>query len=163
MYRCESWTIKKTECRRINAFELWCWRRFLRVPWTARRSSQSILNEINPEYSFGRTDAEAEAATILWPPEAKSWLTGKDPDAGKDWWQEEKGMTEDEIVGWHYWLNGQWVWANSGRYWRTRKPGMLQFMELQSVRHDLVIEQQHIYVFIFILYINFHLAFIEKN
>ena len=52
MYGCESWTIKKTECRRIDAFELWCWRRLLRVPWTARRSNQSILKEINPEYSL---------------------------------------------------------------------------------------------------------------
>ena len=71
MYRCESWSIKKAEHQRIDAFELWCWRRFLRVPWTARRSSQSILKEINPEIFIGRTDAEAEAP-ILWPPDAKS-------------------------------------------------------------------------------------------
>ena len=71
-YRCESWTIKKAEHRRIDAFELWCWRRLLRVPWTARRSNQSILKEISPEYSFtGRTDAEAETS-ILWPPNVKS-------------------------------------------------------------------------------------------
>ena len=69
MYGCESWTIKKAECQKIDAFELWCWRRLLRVPWTARRSNQSILKEINPEYS-GRTDSEAEAP-ILWPPDAK--------------------------------------------------------------------------------------------
>ena len=70
MYRCESWTVKKAECRRINAFELWCWRRLLRVPWTARRSNQSILKEISPEYSFiGRAEAEAP---ILWPPDAKN-------------------------------------------------------------------------------------------
>ena len=60
MHGCESWTIKKAECRRTDAFELWCWRRLLRVPWTARRSNQSILKEISPEYSFGRTDVEAE-------------------------------------------------------------------------------------------------------
>ena len=69
-----------------NAFELWCWRRLLRVPCTARWSNQSILKEISPEYSFGRTDAEAETP-ILWPPDAKSWLIWKDPDAGKDWRQ----------------------------------------------------------------------------
>ena len=71
MHGCESWTIKKAECQRIDAFELWCWKRLLRVPWTARRSSQSILKEINPEYSFmGRTNAEGEAP-ILWPLDAK--------------------------------------------------------------------------------------------
>ena len=70
IYGCESWTIKKAESQRIDAFELWCWRRLLRVPWTARRSNQSILKEINPEYSIGRSDAEAETP-ILWPPDAK--------------------------------------------------------------------------------------------
>ena len=68
MYRCESWTVKKAERRRIDAFELWCWRRLLRVPWTARRSNQSVLKEISPV--FGRTDFEAETP-ILWPPDAK--------------------------------------------------------------------------------------------
>ena len=102
MYGCESWTIKKAEHRRIGASELWCWRRLLRVPWTARRSNQSILNEISPKYSL---DAEAEAP-ILWPPDAKNSLIGKDPDAGKDLRQEEKGTTEDEIIGWHHQLNG---------------------------------------------------------
>ena len=78
----ESWVIKKAECRRIDAFQLWCWRRLLRVPWTARRSNQSILKEISPEWIFvGRTDAEAEA-TIFWSPDANSQLIGKDPDAG---------------------------------------------------------------------------------
>ena len=81
MHECESWTIKKAECQRTDAFELWCWRKLLRVPWTARRSNQSILKEINPEYSFGRTDAEAP---ILWPPNSNNLLIGKDPDAGKD-------------------------------------------------------------------------------
>ena len=101
MYGCESWTIKKAEHRKIDAFELWCWRRLLRVPWTARRSNKSILKEISP----GRTDAEAETP-ILWLPDAKSWLTGKDPDGGKDWGQEEKGMTKDEMIGWHDRLDG---------------------------------------------------------
>ena len=103
MYGCESWTVKKAEHQRIDAFELWCWRRLLRVPWTARRPNQSILKEINPEYSFGRTETKAP---IHWPPDAKNWVTGKDPDAGKDWRREEKGTTEDEMVGWHHQLNG---------------------------------------------------------
>ena len=74
---CESWTIKKAECRKIDAFEVWCWRRLLRVPWTARRSNQSILKEM----FIGRTDVEAETP-ILWPPNAESWLIWKDPNAG---------------------------------------------------------------------------------
>ena len=85
-----------------DAFELCCWRKFLRVPCTARRSNQWILKEISPEYSL---NAEAEAP-ILWPPNEKNWFLGKDPDAGKDWRWEEKGMTEDEMVGWHHQLNG---------------------------------------------------------
>ena len=82
MYGCESWTIKKAEHQRIDAFKLWCWRRLLKDPWTARKSNQLILKEINPKYLFmGRTDAEAP---ILWLSDAKSQLIGKDPDAGKD-------------------------------------------------------------------------------
>ena len=104
MYGWESWTIKKAEHRRIDVFVLWCWRRLLRVPWTARRSNQSILKEISPKF-IGRTDVEAETP-IIWPPDVKSWLTGKDPEAGKDWRREEKGKTEDEMVGWYHWLNG---------------------------------------------------------
>ena len=81
MYGCESWTMTKAEHQRIDAFELWCWRRLLRVPWMARRSNQSILKEISPAWVFiGRTDVEAETP-ILWPPDAKSWLIWKDPDA----------------------------------------------------------------------------------
>ena len=106
MYECESWTIKKAEHKRIDTFELWCWRRLLRAPWTARRSNQSILKEISLEYSLEYwTDAEIETA-ILWPPDVKNWLIWKDPDAGNDWRQEEKGTTEDEMVGWHHRLNG---------------------------------------------------------
>ena len=101
MYGCKSWIIKEAEHQRIDVFELWCWIRLLRFPWTARRSNQSILQEICPEYSL---DAEAETP-ILWPPHVRSWFTGKDPDAGKDWRQEEKGMPEDEMVGWHHWLS----------------------------------------------------------
>ena len=84
MYRCESWTIKRAECWRIDAFELWCWRRLLRVPWTARKSNQSILKG-NQSWMFtGRTDAEAETP-IPWPPDEKNWLVGKDLDAREDW------------------------------------------------------------------------------
>ena len=104
MYGCESWTIKRAEHRRIDAFELWCWRRLLRVPWAARRWNQSILKEISWMF-IGRTDIEAEMR-ILWPLDSKSWLIWKDLDAGKDWGQEEKGTTEDEMVGWHHQLNG---------------------------------------------------------
>ena len=110
MYRCESWTIKKAEHWRIHAFELWHWIRLLRAPWTERRSNQSILKEINSEYSGtdGGTDAETETP-ILWPPDVKSHLIRKDPDDEKDWSQ-EKEMTEDEMVGWHHWLNGHERW-----------------------------------------------------
>ena len=104
MYGCESWTIKKAECRRIDTFELWCWRRLLRVPWAARRSNQSILKEISPGCSLEGLMLNLKLQ--FWPPDAKSWLIWKHPDAGKDWGQEEKGMTEDEMVGWHHQLNG---------------------------------------------------------
>ena len=105
-YGCESWTINKAEQWRTDAFELWCWRRPLGVPWTARRSNQSILKEINPEYSLEGLMLKLKLQSILWPPDAESWLIWKDPDAGKDWGQEEKGTTEDKMVGWHHWLNG---------------------------------------------------------
>ena len=82
IYGCESWTIKKVECRRIGTFELWCWRTLLRIPWTERRSNQSILKEISPEIFIGKTDAEAETP-VLWPPDAKSPLIGKDTDTEK--------------------------------------------------------------------------------
>ena len=82
VYGCESWTVKKAECWRTDAFELWCWRRFLRVPWTWTAETP-----------------------VLWPPHEKSWLIGKDSDVGRDWGQEEKGMTEDEMAGWHHRLD----------------------------------------------------------
>ena len=110
MYGCESWTVKKAEHWRIDAFELWCWRRLLRVPWTARRSNQSTKGD-QPWDFFGRNDVKAETP-VLWPPHVKSWLVGKDSDPGRDWGQEEKGMTEDEMAGWHHWLDGcesQWT------------------------------------------------------
>ena len=101
MYGCERWTIRKAECWRIYAFELWYWRRLLRVPWTAKRSNQSIVKVINPEYSLERLMLKLKSR-ILWLPDSNNWLIGKDPDAGKDWRSEEKGMTEDEMVGWHH-------------------------------------------------------------
>ena len=106
MYGCESWTVKKAERRRIDAFELWCWRSLLRVPWTSRRSNQSIAKGDQPWVFFGRNDAKAETP-VLWPPHVKSWLIGKDPDTGRDWGQEEKGTPEDEMAGWHHWLDGR--------------------------------------------------------
>ena len=92
----KSWTIKKAEHRRIDALKLFP------VPWTGKRSNKLILKEINWLF-IGRTDAEAPT---LWPPDGKTWLIGKGPDTGKDWRQKEKGATEDEMVGWHHWLNG---------------------------------------------------------
>ena len=89
---------------RIDAFELWCWSRLLRVPWTARRSSQSILKEINLEYSLERLMLKLKFQYFL-PPDVKSWFNGKGPDAEKDW-RQEKGVTEYEMVGWHHWFNG---------------------------------------------------------
>ena len=104
MYRCERWTIEKAEHRRTDAFELWSWRRHLENPLDCKE-----IKPVNPEGNqpwvfIGRADAEAEAP-VLWPPDVKSWLIWKDPDAGKDWRQEDEGMTEDEMVGWHHRLN----------------------------------------------------------
>ena len=140
LYGCESWSIKKAEHQRIDAFELWCWRRLLRVTWTVWRSNQSILKEISPSYRrsvlniLGRTDTEAKAP-ILWPPDAKSQLLRKDPDAGKDWRQEKKEVTEDEMIGWHHRLNGH-EFEHSGSWWWIGKPGVLQSIGLQRVGHN---------------------------
>ena len=133
MYGCESWTVKKAERWRIDAFELWCWRRLLRVPWTARRSNQSILKEISPgclleglmlklklQYSvhlMRRSDSFE-----------KTLMLGK-----------IEGMTEDEMVGWHHWLNGHGFGDSRSRWW-TGRPGVLQFMGSQRVRHDWATE-----------------------
>ena len=104
MCGCESWTVKKAERWRIDAFELWCWRRLLRVPWTARRSNQSIIKEISPGYSLEGLILKLKLQYFHHL--RRRALIGKDPDAGKDWGQEEKGTTEDEMVGWHYCLDG---------------------------------------------------------
>ena len=113
MYGCESWTIKKAEHWRTDAFKLWCWRRLLRVPLDSKG-----IKPVNPEGNqpwifIGRTDAEAEAP-ILWLPDAKSRLTGKDPDVGKYWGQEDKRVTEDEMASPTQWT---WVWVYSGSWW----------------------------------------------
>ena len=106
MYGCESWTVKKAEYRRIDAFELWCWRRLLRVPWTARRSNQSILKETSPGCSL-------EGMMLKLKLQYFSHLTRrvdsleKTSAAGRDWGQEEKGMTEGEMAGWHHRLDGR--------------------------------------------------------
>ena len=105
MYECESWTIKKAEHQRINAFKMWHWRRLLRVPWTERRSNESILKEINPEDSLEELMLKLKfqnLGLLMW----KSQFIVKDPDTGNDWRQEEKWKTDDEMVGWHRWLTG---------------------------------------------------------
>ena len=104
MYGCESWTVKKAECRRIDAFELWCWRRLLRVPWTAQRSNQSILTENSPEYSLEGLMMKLKVQYFGHLMRRVDSL--EKTDAGRDWGQEEKGMTEDEMAGWHHRLDG---------------------------------------------------------
>ena len=104
MYGYESCTIKKAERRRIDAFELWCWRRLLRIPLDCKEI-QPVHPKGDPSWVFiGRTDNQAETP-ILWPPHAKNWLIGKDSDAGRDWGPKEKRTTEDEMAGWHHRLN----------------------------------------------------------
>ena len=104
MYGCESWTIKKAEHWRTGVFELWCWRRLLRVPWTAMRSNQSIVKKkISPEYSLEGLTLKLKCqyfGHMMWKTDS-----GEDLDAGKDW-RQEKGMTEDEMVGWNHRLDG---------------------------------------------------------
>ena len=102
------------------------------------------IEPVNPRRNqswifIGRTDAKAEAP-ILWPPDMKNWLIRKDSDVGKDWRREEKGMAEDEMVGWHHWLWASWVWANSRSWWWTGKPGVLQSVGMQRDKHDWMTE-----------------------
>ena len=102
MYGCESWTVKKAEHWRIDAFEPWS----LESPLDCKEIQIVHSEGDKPRDFFGRNDAKAETP-VLWPPHAKSWLIGKDSDAGRDWGQEEKGTTEDEMTGWHHWLDGR--------------------------------------------------------
>ena len=106
MYGYESWTVKKAERRRIDAFELWCWRRLLRVSSLDCKEMQPVHPKWDQSWVFiWRTDAKAETP-VLWPPHMKSWLIGKDSDTGRDWGQEEKRTTEDKMAGWHHGLDG---------------------------------------------------------
>ena len=100
MYGCEGWTVKKAEHRSIDAFELWCWRRLLRVPWTAKRSNQSILKEISPECSFEGLMLNLKLQFFGHLMQRVDSL--EKTDAGRDWGQDEKGMTEDEMAGWYH-------------------------------------------------------------
>ena len=158
MYGCASWTVKKAECRRIDAFELWCWR----ISWESLglQGDPSVHPKGDQSWVFiGRTDVEAETP-IFWPPHAKSWLIWEDPDAGKDWGQEEKGTTEDEMVGWHHRLNGhEFGWTlgvDDGQFcssWGCKESDMTEWhnwTELnrpRSIYHGSVI--LFIYLFIF--------------
>ena len=106
VYGCESWTVKKAERRRIDAFELWCWRRFLRVPWASRRSNQSILKEISPGCSLEGLMLRLKLqyfGHLMWRVDSLE----KTLMQGGIWGQEEKGITEDEMGGWHHWLDGR--------------------------------------------------------
>ena len=128
MYGCDSWTIKKAECQRIDAFELWCWRRLLRVPWTARRSNQSILKEISPEYSLERLMLKFQYLAT-WCKELTHWKTS--------WcWERLKAEEEGDDRGWDGWraslTRWTWVWASSRSWWWTGKPGVLQSMGSHS-------------------------------
>jgi len=134
MYGCESWTIKKAKRQRTDTFELWSWRKLLRVSWTARRSNQSILKEINCEYSL-EDWCWSWSSHILatWCEELIHWE--------RPWcWERLKAGGEGDDRGWDGWMASltqwTWVWANSRRWWRTGKPGVLQSMGSQIVGHD---------------------------
>ena len=137
MYGCESRTIKKTEHWRTDAFELWCWRRLLRVPWTAaRRSNQSILKEISLNIHWKDWSWSSSSLTTWW----EELIHGKWP-----WcWERLKAAGEGDDRWWDGWMASPiqrtWVWASSGSWWWTGKPGVLQFMGLQRVRHNCATE-----------------------
>ena len=137
-YGCESWTVKKSECWRIDAFELWCWRRCLRVPWTARRSNQSILKEISPGCSLEGLMLKLKYFGHLM---QRTDLLEKTLMLGKTEGRRRRGNR-----GWEGWMASPtqwtWIWANSGRQWRTRKPGVLLSMGSQRAGHDWATEQQ---------------------
>ena len=139
MYGCQSWTIKKEEYWRIDVFKLWCWKKPLRGPWTARRSNQFILKEVSPEYSLKGLMLKLKLQ-YFGQLMQRTWLIGKHPDAGKDWRQEEKGDNR----GWDNWMASPtqwtWVWVDSGSCWWTGRPGMLRFTGSQRVGHDWATE-----------------------
>ena len=135
MYGCESWIIKKAERRRIDAFEL-CWRRLLRVPWTARRSNQSILKEISPEYSLEGLMLKLNSNILATWWEELTHLK-------RPWcWERLRAGGDGDDRGWDGWMvpltQQTWVWVDSGSWWWTGRPGMLQSMGSQRVRHDWV-------------------------
>ena len=135
MYGCESWTIKKAEGQRIDAFELWCWRRLLRVHWTARRSNQSILKEISPEYSLEGLMLKLQSFGYLMQRTdslEKTLMLGKIEVRRRRGWQRMKWMASP--------TQWTWVWVSSGSWWWTGKPGMLQSIGLWRVGHDWVTE-----------------------
>ena len=137
MYECESWTVKKAERQRIDAFELWCWRRLLRVPWTPRRSSQSILKEISPEYWRDWYWSWNSNTLVTWCEELTHWK--------RPWgWERLKARGEGDDRGWDGWMASAtqwtWVWVSSRSWWWTGRPGMLQSMGLQRVGHDWATE-----------------------
>ena len=129
----ESWE-PKNWCFSIVVLE-----KTLESPLDCKEIQPAHPNRNQSQIFIGRTDAEAETP-ILWPTDAKNWLIWKDPGAGKDWRQEEKGMTEDEMAGWHHGLNGRWVWVNSGNWWWTGRSGLLQSMGSQKAGHDWATE-----------------------
>ena len=138
MYGYESWTIKKAEHWRIDAFELWCWRRLLRVCWTSRRSSLSILKEISPECSLEGLMSKLKLQYfdhLMWRPDSleKTLMLGKIEGGRRRGWQRMRGWMAS-LSRW------TWVWASSGRWWWTEKCGMLQSMGSQRVGHDWVTE-----------------------
>ena len=138
MYGWESWIIGKDESLRINAFKLWCWRRHLRVPWTARKSNQSILKEINPEYSLEGLMLKLHTLAT-WCEESTHWKRPWRWEGLKPWGEGGDRGCDSWMVSSTQWT---WVWANSGIWWRTGKPGVWQYMGSHKVRHDLKTEQQ---------------------
>ena len=138
MHIYESWTIKKAEQRRTDAFDLWCWRT-LECPLDCKETKPVNPKGNQPWIFMGWTADETEAP-ILWPPDVKSWLIGKDPDAGKDWRQEQKGMAEDEMVGWHHWLHGHEFEQAPGVGYGHRSLVCCSPWGSQRVRHNWVTE-----------------------
>ena len=137
MYGCESWTVQKAGHRRIDAFELWCWRRLLRVPWTARRLNQSILKEISPGISLEGLMLKLKLQYLATScEELTHWK--------RLWCWEGLGAGEGADRGWDGWMASltRWMWVsvNSGSWWWTGRPGVLRFMGSQRVRHDWVTE-----------------------
>ena len=128
MYKCESWTVKKAECQRIDVFELWCWRRLESL--LDCKEIQPVHPKGDQSWTFiGRTDAKLKLQYF------GHLMRRAFPASGEDWRREEKGTTEDEMVGWHH-RSMAWVWVNSGSWWWTGRPGVLQSTESQRVGYD---------------------------